>query len=161
MKKFLVTLVFCCAALAVYADMDLRVQNFSGVTGGTAKVVSTGWKNYGLQLTADQKSDLRITYKQLFTFYPGKVYKLSADISGNGVPFAELRFLDIDNRPLKQAVIPMQVRIHRGELKAFADLRKTRFEEMPSRFQVIIGVKKGTSLLIEDVEFEVDNDWDD
>lgn len=146
----------CFSSLLLMADIDLRVQNFTGVDGGSAEVVSTGWKNYGLKLSAGNEKDLRITYKQIFSYYPGQVYELSADISGKGTPFAELNFLDADNKLLK--TIPMNVKIHRNEMKARLDLRAEKFGSQPRRFQIVIGVKKGTSLLVEDVEFEIDND---
>ena len=156
MKKIMLTMVLCFSSVLLMADMDLRVQNFTGVVGGSAEVVSTGWKNYGLKLVAGNEKDLRITYKQIYSFYPGQVYELSADVSGKGTPFVELNFLDKDNKLLK--TIPMPVKIRRGELDARLDLRGAAFEQMPSRFQVVIGVKKGTSVLIEDVELDIDND---
>lgn len=156
----MVTLFVCLASTLLFADMDLRVQRFINASGGTAKIVSTGWKNYGLELAAFANSDLRVTYDQLFTFYPDKVYELSADVKGNGTPFAELRLLDIYNRPVAPVTVPFKVFIHKGELKGRLDMRGMKFAEMPRRFQLVIGVKKGTSLLVEDVEFDIDDDND-
>lgn len=162
MKKIFSVFLVCFASTLLWADMDLRVQRFVDPAGGTAKVISAGWKNYALELTASADSDLRVTYDQLFTFYADKVYELSADIKqgdGSNV-FAELRLLDIHNKPVAPVTVPFKVHIRKGELKGRLDMRGMKFSEMPRRFQLVIGVKKGSALVIEDIEFDIDNNDD-
>ena len=160
MKKILLTVLCCFASCILFADMDLRVQKFINASGGSAKIISAGWKNYALELTASADNDLRVTYDQLFSFYPDKVYEISADVRGTGTPIVELRLLDIYNKPVAQVTVPFNVFIRKGELKGKLDMRGMKFTEMPRRFQLVIGVKKGSSLIVEDVEFDIDDDND-
>ena len=156
MKKFLLALV-CSSAMVLSADVDLRVQKFADITGGTAKVISTGWKNYGLDMKASADRDVTATYRQLFTYYPNMIYELSADIRGNGTPFAVFNFLNADGSPCKVDV-PVNTFVKGDDFKAVLDLRNVKLTTTPARFTVSIGVKKGGSVIFEDVELEIDND---
>lgn len=161
MKKFLLTTLFCCASIVLTAGTDLRVQNFLPASGGTAEVVSTGWKNYGLKLTAGAQSDVTVMYKQIFTFHPGMIYEISGDISGTGELFAELQYFDIDNKPVSYPKSKMTIRIRKDEFKAVLDLREVDMPNPPRRCKVVLGVKKGGSLLLEDMELDVEDGIDD
>ena len=156
MKKFLLALV-CSSAMVLSADVDLRVQKFADVTGGTAEVISTGWKNYGLEMKASADRDVTAAYRQIFTFYPNMIYKLSADIRGSGTPFAVFNFLNTDGSPCKVDV-PVKTFVKGDDFKAVLDLRNVKLTAVPARFTVTIGVKKGGTMIFEDVELEIDND---
>ena len=157
MKKLLLALV-CSVSALLFADTDLRVQKFSKPDKGTAEVVSTGWKNYGLKITAPADADAKVTYDQMFHFYPGMFYEVSGDFSGTGEIFVEMYFFNQDNTPYKVPVKRALMFCKRGDFKAKFDLREFTAADAPRRFKVVIGVKKGGTALLEDMELEVDDD---
>ena len=156
MKKLFLALV-CSVGSLLFADTDLRVQNFSAPTGGTAEVISLFWKTRGLKLTADSNSDLRVTYNQFFTFQDRMIYELSADIEGTGTPLVEFQFFNADGTPCGQPVAAT-IQVRGDDLEARLDLRNTTWETVPRRFKVIIGVQKGGVVVLDDIELDIDND---
>ena len=157
MKKILLALI-CSAGALLFADTDLRVQKFSQPVKGSAQVVSTGWKNYGLKLAATPDSDAEVIYNQLFRFYPGMFYKVSGDFSGTGEIFVKMYFYNLDGTPYKVPVKDAVIRLEKDEFDARFDLREFTAADAPRRYKVVIGVKKGGSIILEDLELEVDDD---
>ena len=157
MKKFLF-LILSLASLPLFGDIDLRVQNFAKAVNGTADVVSTGWKNYGLKVVASAEKDATVEFKQMFTFYAGKVYEISGDFSGSGKLFVELHFFNNDNTPYKVPMKRADAVIDGDDFEVKFDLREFPANDAPRRFKVVFGVAKGGSVLLEDIEMDMDND---
>ena len=157
MKKMLAVLTFTAGAL-LYADADLHEKNFSNAVGGTSKIVSVGWMDHGLKVTADAKSDAAIVYNKSFNFRPGLYYKVSGDFTGQGEIFVKMYFYNQDGTAYKVPVKNAVVRQKRDEFEAKFDLREFTAANAPSQYKVVIGVKKGGSVVLDDLELEVDDD---
>jgi hypothetical protein len=85
-------------------------------------------------------------------------YKVSGDFSGNGEIFAKMYFYNLDGTPYKVPVKDAVIRLKRDEFDALFDLREFTAADAPRRYKVVIGVKKGGSIILEDLELEVDDD---
>ncbi len=157
MKKLLLALI-CSAAAALHADIDLRENNFSKPANGTAEIVSINWLDRGLKLTAPADMDAEVTYNRTFTFRAGLFYKVSGDFSGNGEIFVKMYFFNQDGTPGKVPVKSAVVRQKLDEFEAKFDLREFTAANAPYKFNVAIGVKKGGSIVLDDIELEVDDD---
>jgi hypothetical protein len=156
MKKLLLAAV-CSVSAMLFADTDLRVNNFSAPNGGNSEIVSLFWKTRGLKLSAAADSDVRVTYNQFFTYRDRMIYHVSADVSGTGTPFVEFQFFNADGTACGE-VMPAQVLVHGDDMEAVLDLRNQTWQTVPRRFKVTIGVKKGGVMTFDDIELEVDND---
>ena len=157
MKKFLLT-VFCFAGVLLFADADLRERNFSKPAKGTSEIVSVGFLDYGLKITADAKSDSEVVYDRFFNFRPGLFYQVNGDYSGRGEIFVKLYFFNQDGTPYKTAMKNAVVRQKFDEFEAKFDLREFTAANYPYQFKVAIGVRKGGSVVLDDLELEVDDD---
>ena len=156
MKKLLLAAV-CSVSAMLFADTDLRLNNFSAANGGNSEIVSLFWKTRGLKLTAAGDSDVRVTYNQFFTYQHRMIYHVSADVSGNGTPFVEFQFFNADGTACGE-VMPAKATLRGDDMDAFLDLRDHTWQTPPRRFKVTIGVRKGGVMVFDDIELEVDND---
>ena len=157
MKKLLLAVV-CSASTLLFADVDLRESKFSKPASGTSEIVSVGFLDRALKLTADAKSDAEVVYNRFFTFRPGMFYKVSGDFAGQGKVFVKMYFYNQDGTPWKVAVKNAVVRQKFDEFEAKFDLNEFTSANAPRQFKVAVGVKKGGSVVLDDMELEVDND---
>ena len=158
MKKFLLALIICSAGALTYADVDLREKNFSQPAKGSSEVITVGWLDHRLKITAAAEADAEVIYNKAFNFIPGMFYKVSGDVSGRGEIIAKLYFFNQDGTPYKVPVKSAVVRQKLDEFEARFDLRKFTPVNAPYQFKVVIGVKKGGSVVVDDLELEVDDD---
>ena len=157
MKKLLLALV-CSAGSLLYADADLRENNFSKPASGRSEIVFTGWFDRGLKLTAAAESDAEIVYNRSFRFYPGMFYKVNGEFSGRGEIFVKMYFFNQDGSPYKVSEKTAVVWQKRDEFEAKFDLREFNSTNAPYQFKVVIGVKKNGSVVLDDMELDVDDD---
>lgn len=157
MKKFLLA-VICCAGTLIYADTDLREKNFSKPAVGSSEIVTVGWLDHKLKITATAEADAEVIYNKAFNFIPGMFYKVSGDVSGQGEVIVKLYFFNQDGTPYKVPVKSAVVRQKLDEFEAKFDLREFTPVNAPRQFKVAIGVKKAGSVVVDDLELEVDDD---
>ena len=157
MKKVFLALI-CSAGALLCADTDLREKNFSTPATGTSEIVSVGWFDSGLKLTSAAQADAEVVYNSAFTFRPGMFYKVSGDFTGQGEIFVKMYFFNRNGTPYKVPVKTAAVRQKIDEFEAKFDLREFTGTNSPAQFKVAIGVKKGGSVVLDDLELEVDND---
>ena len=157
MKKVLLALIYTTGAM-LYADADLREKNFSKPASGTSEIVSFGWLDYGLKLTATAEADAEVVFNRFFNFRPGMFYKVGGDFSGQGEIFVKMLFFNQDGTPYKVPVKNAVVRQKLDEFEAKFNLSEFTVANAPSQFKVVIGVKKGSAVVLDDMELEVDDD---
>ena len=158
MKKFLLALIICSAGALTYADVDLREKNFSQPAKGSSEVITVGWLDHKLKITATAEADAEVIYNKAFNFIPGMFYKVSGDVSGRGEIIAKLYFFNQDGTAYKVAEKSAVVRQKLDEFEARFDLREFTPVNAPYQFKVVIGVKKAGSVVVDDLELEVDDD---
>ena len=157
MKKVFLALV-CSAGTLLFADTDLQEKNFSKPARGTSEIVSVGWFDSGLKLTADAKGDAEVVYNKVFNFRPGLFYKVSGDFTGQGEVFVKMYFFNRNGTPYKVPVKSAVVRQKFDEFEAKFDLSEFNKTNSPAQFKVAVGVRKGGSVVLDDMELEVDDD---
>ena len=157
MKKFFLALV-CSAGTLLYADTDLRENNFSKPASGTSEIVSVGWLDRGLKITTTEKSDSEVVYNRAFNFRPGLFYKVGGDFTGQGEIVVKMYFFNRDGTPYTVPVKSAVVRQKFDEFEAKFDLREFTATDSPYQFKIAVGVKKGGSVVLDDMELEVDDD---
>ena len=157
MKKVFLALV-CSAGTLLYADIDLREKNFSKPVSGTSEIVSVGWFDSGLKITSSAQADAEVVYNRAFKFRPGVFCKVSGDFTGQGEIFVKMYFFNQNGTPYKVPVKSAVVHQKFDEFEAKFDLRGFSRTDSPSQFKVAIGVKKGGSVVLDDMELEVDDD---
>ena len=157
MKRILLALV-CSAGTLLYADADLREKNFAKPESGTSEIVSVGWMDHGLKLNAASEADAEVLYNQAFNFRAGFFYEINGDFSVQGEIFVKLYFFNQDGTPYKVPEKSAAVRQKRDEFEAKFDLREFTNADSSYQFKAAIGVKKGGSVILDDLELEVDDD---
>ena len=158
MKKFLLALIICSAGALTYADVDLREKNFSKPAVGSSEIVTVGWFDHKLKITATAEADAEVIYNKAFNFIPGMFYKVSGDVSGRGEIIAKLYFFNQDGTAYKVAEKSAVVRQKFDEFEAKFDLSEFNKTNSPAQFKVAVGVRKGGSVVLDDMELEVDDD---
>lgn len=157
MKKLLL-MVLCSAGALVYADADLRVKNFAKPEKGSSEIVSAGWLDHSLKITAPADADSEVVYNKLFSFNPRMFYKVQGDLSGDGKVFVKIYFFNKDGTPYKVAEKSAVVHQEWDEFESRFNLSEFTLADAPHKFKIAVGVKKGGTVVLDDLELEVDND---
>ena len=156
--KLILLVLICSASTLLYAGTDLREKNFSKPASGTAEIVSVGWFDYGLKITTDAKADTEVVYNRTFNYRPGLFYEVNSDFSGKGDIFVKMYFFNQDGTPYEVPEKSAVVRQKFDEFEAKFDLQEFTATKYPYQFKIAIGVKKGGSVVLDDIELEVDDD---
>ena len=157
MKKLLFALA-CVAGTFLYADTDLLENNFSKPVTGTSERVSVGLFDFGLKITSAAGTDAEVVYNKFFNYRPGMYYSVSGDFTGQGKIFVKMYFYNQDGTPYKVPVKSAVVRQKLDEFEAKFDLREFTGTNAPHQFKIAVGVQKGSSVVLDDMELEVDDD---